>query len=317
MAEFQEETFEQSERRFEAQYEILEPTPLGEGTYGKVYKARNLKTSQTVAMKKMKLDTEDEGVPSTAIREIALLRELKHENVVRLLDVFCSTNKLTLVFEFADNDLKKYMKTAGASRGLSPPVVNTLGKQLCQGIEFCHAHRVLHRDLKPQNLLIDSQLRLKVADFGLARAYSLPVPKYTHEVVTVWYRAPEILLGSVLYSVPVDIWSIGCVMGEMATGAPLFAGDSEIDTIFKIFQKLGTPTEDQWPGLRELPDWKITFPKWQGKGWAAIRNASSQMGPDGIDLLQQLTNYDPKGRISARRALQHRYFTAAQAGVVR
>lgn len=287
-------------------FQIVEK--LGEGTYGKVYKARSTRTSQVCAMKKMKLDTEDEGVPSTAIREIALLKELSHENIVKLLDVFCTTNKLALVFEFVESDLKKYMKASGATRGLKPPVVLSLSLQLCRGIEFCHANRVLHRDLKPQNLLIDGQLRLKVADFGLARAYSLPVPKYTHEVVTVWYRAPEILLGSVLYSVPVDIWSIGCVTGEMATGSPLFAGDSEIDTLFKIFQKIGTPSTEMWPGVSGLPEFKLSFPQWKPKGWANIRNIASQVGRDGVDLLEQLTRYDPRQRISARRALQHRYF---------
>merc|ERR1719210_1555573 len=203
-------------------------------------------------MKKMKLDHEEEGVPSTAIREIALLKELTHENVVKLLDVFCSTNKLVLVFEFVENALKKYMK----GRQLAPMHIKGLAYQLCRGIEFCHANRILHRDLKPQNLLIDQRLRLKIADFGLARAYTVPVPKYTHEVVTVWYRAPEILLGSALYSVPVDLWSVGCIVGEMATGAPLFAGDSEIDTIFKVFQKLGTPNVEMWPGLTDLPEFK-------------------------------------------------------------
>merc|ERR1719277_1094163 len=257
-------------------------------------------------MKKMKLDSEEEGVPSTAIREIALLKELTHDNVVKLLDVFCSTNKLVLVFEFLDNDLKKYMKSLGNL--LLPKTIKMLACQLCKGVEFCHSNRVLHRDLKPQNLLIDTKLRLKIADFGLARAYSVPVPKYTHEVVTVWYRAPEILLGSQIYSVPVDLWSVGCVFGEMATGNPLFAGDSEIDTIFKVFQKLGTPNTEIWPGLAELPEFKATFPQWRHKGWENIRNTKAQVGTDGIDLLDKLMQYDPKRRLSARKALQHPYF---------
>merc|ERR1719183_2969730 len=176
-------------------------------------------------MKQMKLDAQEEGVPSTAIREIALLKELSHPNVVKLLDVFCKPNKLVLVFEFLENDLKKYMKALNGR--LTPSTVKNFAFQLCRGIEFCHASRILHRDLKPQNLLIDQRLRLKIADFGLARAFTLPVPKYTHEVVTVWYRPPEILLGATLYSVPVDLWSIGCVLGEMATGQPLFAGGTD------------------------------------------------------------------------------------------
>lgn len=301
------ENYEEAERRFESQYEVVEKVPLGEGTYGKVYKARSVRTGEDVAMKQMKLDTQEEGVPSTAIREIALLKELSHVNVVRLLDVFCKPNKLVLVFEYVENDLKKYMKSLPDGH-MSPAVVKNLGYQLCRGVEFCHANRIIHRDLKPQNLLIDQHLRLKLADFGLARAFVLPVPKYTHEVVTVWYRAPEILLGSQVYSVPVDLWSIGCILGEMATGAPLFCGDSEIDTIFKIFLKLGTPTEEIWPGLSTLPDFKPTFPKWPAKGWQNIRNTAAQVGLDGMDLLDKLMTYDPRTRLSARKACKHPYF---------
>merc|ERR1719203_513714 len=199
------------------------------------------------------------------------------------------------------------MKTK-PNRQLDPVTIKSLGFQLWRGIEFCHANRVLHRDLKPQNLLIDSRLRLKIADFGLARAYSVPVPKYTHEVVTVWYRPLEILLGSSLYSVPVDMWGVGCILAEMATGSPLFCGDSEIDTIFKICQKLGTPTSETWPGVTDMPDFKPTFPKWKAKGWDNIRNTKAQLGPVGIDLLEQLMVYDPRKRLSGRRALQHPYF---------
>lgn len=298
--------FEEEERRFEQRYEALEVKPLGEGTYGKVYKAIAKSSGKVVALKKMKLDAEEEGVPSTAIREIALLKELSHENVVKLLDVCCTPSRLTLVFEFLEHDLKKYTK--GLGRNLQPNEIKALTYQLCRGIEFCHSNRILHRDLKPQNLLIDNSLRLKIADFGLARAYTVPVPKYTHEVVTVWYRAPEILLGSQLYSVPVDMWSVGCIFAEMATGSPLFAGDSEIDTIFKVFQKLGTPTEDVWPTLGQLPDFKRTFPTWKPKGWENIRTTKQQVGEPGIDLLEKLMAYDPRRRWSARRALAHPYF---------
>merc|ERR1719181_2621405 len=191
---------------------------------------------------------------------------------------------------------------------LQPSQVRNFSHQLLTGVEFCHAHRIIHRDLKPQNLLIDANMRLKIADFGLARAFMLPMPQYTHEVVTVWYRPLEILLGSKLYSLPVDIWGVGCIFAEMATGAPLFPGDSEIDTAFKIFQKLGTPTEAMWPGLSELPDFKPTFPKWQPKGWRNIRNTAAQLGAVGIDLLEQLTRYNPGTRVPARGALQHQYF---------
>jgi len=304
MADGQEDNFEAMARSFEAKYEVCDL--LGEGTYGKVYKAKCSRSGGVVALKKMKLDSEEEGVPSTAIREVALLKQLNHRNVVELVDVFCSTKKMILVFEFVDNDLKKYMKAHG--RSLDPSTIKSFCYQLCTGIEYCHANRVLHRDLKPQNLLIDARGRLKIADFGLARTFSLPIPKYTHEVVTVWYRPLEILLGSQLYSVPVDMWGVGCIFAEMATGSPLFCGDSEIDTIFKICQKLGTPTQDQWPGLADCPDFKPSFPKWKAKGWENIRNTKAQLGAAGIDLLENLMVYDPRKRISGRRALQHPYF---------
>lgn len=304
-------SFEEYEKMFDSRYEKME-TILGEGTYGKVYLAITKSNGQSVAMKKMKLDSEEEGVPSTAIREVAVLKEISHENVVKLLDVFCSTNKLVLVFEYVDNDLKKYMRSVGCR--LLPATVRDLSHQLMKGIEFCHASRVLHRDLKPQNLLINKAMCLKIADFGLARAYQVPVPKYTHEVVTVWYRAPEILLGSMPYSIPVDIWSVGCIVAEMATGAPLFNGDSEIDTIFKVFKKLGTPTVAMWPELDELPEWKPTFPKWATKPWREVRNTYAQVGDSGIDLLDKVMVYDPRKRISARTALRHQYFTESVPG---
>ncbi|CAK0803935.1 unnamed protein product [Prorocentrum cordatum] len=141
-------------------------------------------------MKKMKLMEAVQGIPSTALREVALLKELNHENIVRLEEVFCSPKKLVLVFEYVEKDLKKYMRSLG--HPLTPAVIKSLTHQLCRGTEFCHANRVIHRDIKPQNLLIErldgGRLRLKIADFGLARAFTNPVPKYTHEVVTVWYR---------------------------------------------------------------------------------------------------------------------------------
>jgi serine/threonine protein kinase len=132
--------------------------------------------------------------------------------------------------------------------------------QMIAGLNFCHARRILHRDLKPQNLLIDRSGALKLADFGLARAFGIPVRTYTHEVVTLWYRAPEILLGQQQYSTPVDMWSIGTIFAEMVMKCPLYPGDSEIDELFKIFRTLGTPNEELWPGVSKLPDYKPTFP---------------------------------------------------------
>jgi len=280
---------------------------VGEGTYGVVYKARDNTTNQIVALKKIRLEAEDEGVPSTAIREISLLKELKNENIVRLLDIVHADQKLYLVFEFLDVDLKRYMEHASASGiPLTLDITKKFTHQLISGLLYCHSHRILHRDLKPQNLLIDKRNNLKLADFGLARAFGIPMRTYTHEVVTLWYRAPEVLLGARHYSTAIDMWSVGCIFAEMVCrGQPLFPGDSEIDQIFKIFRILGTPNEDNWPGVRQLPDYKPTFPQWSRQD---LPHVVPQLGDSGIDILTLLLTYDTAKRISAKRALLHPYF---------
>ncbi|KAK9766671.1 Cyclin-dependent kinase catalytic subunit [Basidiobolus ranarum] len=277
---------------------------VGEGTYGVVYKAKDRRTGEIVAMKKVRLESEDEGVPTTAIREISVLKELKHGNVVRLLDIEHNDTKLYLVFEFLDLDLKKYMDFVGAE-GMTPKLVKSFLYQLIKGMAFCHARRILHRDLKPQNLLIDKEGVLKIADFGLARAFGIPMRNYTHEIVTLWYRAPEVLLGSKHYATGVDMWSVGCIFAEMSNKRPLFPGDSEIDELFKIFRLLGTPTEEEWPGVTSLPDYKQSFPKWKGQ---SLAKAVPNLDPLGLDLLQKMFIYDPALRISAKKALAHPYF---------
>ena len=164
---------------------------------------------------------------------------------------------------------------------------------------------MLHRDLKPQNLLINREGELKLADFGLARAFCPPIRPLTHEVVTLWYRPPEILLGSQTYAPPVDVWAIGAIFVEMVTKRPLFPGDSEIDQLFKIFRQLGTPGEDVWPGVTQLQDWNPAFPQWPR---LEIKKMASSLGPDGLDLLEKLLLYTPKERISAKESLNHAYF---------
>ncbi|KAH8696230.1 putative cell division control protein 2 kinase [Talaromyces proteolyticus] len=311
-------------------YEKIEK--IGEGTYGVVYKARDLAHSnRIVALKKIRLEAEDEGVPSTAIREISLLKEMSDPNVVRLFNiVHADGHKLYLVMEFLDLDLKKYMEALPVSEGgrgkalpdgsnmnmnrmgLGEAMVKKFMAQLVEGVRYCHSHRILHRDLKPQNLLIDREGNLKLADFGLARAFGVPLRTYTHEVflfmqgrvVTLWYRAPEILLGGRQYSTGVDMWSVGAIFAEMCTRKPLFPGDSEIDEIFKIFRLLGTPDENTWPGVTSFPDFKPSFPKWRRDSNALV----SGLEPAGLELLEMLLEYDPARRISAKQACAHPYF---------
>ena len=168
-----------------------------------------------------------------------------------------------------------------------------------------HCHRIIHRDMKPQNILLDRQGHLKICDFSISRTYTIPLVNYTHEVVTLWYRAPEILLGSQLYSLPIDIWSVGCILAEMILKKPLFPGDSEIGQLYLIFQILGTPNEENFPDINQLPLYSSNFPKYHD---AKLKDILKGADPLLIDLISQMLVYDPSKRISAKAALEHPYF---------
>jgi cyclin-dependent kinase 3 len=208
----------QTENQELDKYQRLEK--LGEGTYGVVYKCKNKDNQMLVAVKRIRLENEDEGIPSTAIREISILKQLKHPNIVNLIDLIHGEKKLHLVFEFLDYDLKKFLDQNQGQ--LHPQLVKSYLYQMLDAITYCHSKRILHRDLKPQNLLIDKDGHIKLADFGLARAFGIPIKTLTHEILTLWYRAPEILLGQKEYSTPVDMWSMGCIFYEMAHRSKFF-----------------------------------------------------------------------------------------------
>ncbi|KAM5482206.1 negative regulator of the PHO system [Microsporum audouinii] len=277
---------------------------LGEGTYATVFKGRNRQTGEMVALKEIHLDSE-EGTPSTAIREISLMKELKHENIVGLHDVIHTENKLMLVFEYMDKDLKKYMDVRGDRGQLDYVTIKSFMHQLMRGIAFCHDNRVLHRDLKPQNLLINNKGQLKLADFGLARAFGIPVNTFSNEVVTLWYRAPDVLLGSRTYNTSIDIWSAGCIMAEMYTGRPLFPGTTNEDQLQKIFRLMGTPSERSWPGISQFPEYKPNFHVYATQDLRLILPQIDQLG---LDLLSRMLQLRPEMRISAAEALRHPWF---------
>lgn len=269
-----------------------------------VFKGRNRQTGDLVALKEIHLDSE-EGTPSTAIREISLMKELKHENIVLLHDVIHTENKLMLVFEYMDKDLKRYMDSQGNKGALPPPTVKSFMYQLLKGIAFCHDNRVLHRDLKPQNLLINNRGQLKLADFGLARAFGIPVNTFSNEVVTLWYRAPDVLLGSRQYNTSIDIWSAGCIMAEMFTGRPLFPGTTNEDQLHKIFRLMGTPSERSWPGISNFPEYRNNFPVYATQD---LRQIVPQVDQVGMSLMLSMLHLRPEMRITAAQALQHQWF---------
>ena len=277
---------------------------IGEGSYGVVYKATCKATGIIVALKKIVIG--NEGVPFSEMREISLLKELAHPNIVHLIDVEHSATRLYLVFEWLEMDLQKYMESLKTEDGMGHILVKSYTHQLLKGMAFCHSRGIIHRDLKPANLLINRQGELKIADFGLARTIQIPIRAYTHNVVTRWYRAPEILLGQRLYACPIDVWSIGVIFAEMINHRYLWPGDSEIEQLYQIFQTLGTPTEISWPGVSELPDYSEHFPKWQGS--SLKRTMRPTLDDQGFDLLQQMLHYAPVARISAKDALNHPWF---------
>mmetsp|Transcript_24475 Transcript_24475/g.33737 ORF Transcript_24475/g.33737 Transcript_24475/m.33737 type:complete len:326 (+) Transcript_24475:157-1134(+) len=283
-------------------YEIL--GELGRGAFSVVYKARNTRTRDVVALKEVTLSN---GLSSTILREIALLKDLSHDNIIKLRDVLRRGFEMQLVFDFLDSDLRVYMdNTPNFTEDQS--LIKSFLYQTLSGVKFCHSRSVLHRDLKPQNLLIDHQTRtVKLADFNLARVFRDPNQAFSHNIVTLWYRAPELLLGCTHYSTPIDIWSVGCIFAEMILGRSLFQASTEIELLFQIFGVLGTPNEENWPGVSELADFQPTFPQWRGIGLDAVLGESF-VDELGKDLLKSMLKYEPSSRVTAHEALQHEYF---------
>nr|XP_004573257.1 cyclin-dependent kinase 15 isoform X2 [Maylandia zebra] len=239
---------------FGAAHSYLSLEKLGEGTFASVYKGISRINGQLVALKVIRMKTE-EGVPFNAIREASLLKRLKHANIVLLHDIIHTRETLTFVFEYLQTDLAQYMIQHPG--GLRYHNVRIFMFQLLRGLCYIHSRRILHRDLKPQNLLISYLGELKLADFGLARSKSIPSQTFSSEVVTLWYRPPDVLLGSTDYSTALDIWGAGCIFIEMLQGAPAFPGVSdEFEQLQKIWEVLGLSSEDSWPGVSLLPNYR-------------------------------------------------------------
>ncbi|GLU06176.1 hypothetical protein SLE2022_232290 [Rubroshorea leprosula] len=286
---------------------------IDEGTYGVVYRARDKRTGEIVALKKVKMEKEREGFPLTSLREINILLSFHHQSIVDVKEVVVggSLDSIFMVMEYMEHDLKGLMESM--KQAFSQSEVKCLMLQLLEGVKYLHDNWVLHRDLKTSNLLLNNRGELKICDFGLARQYGSPLKPYTHLVVTLWYRAPELLLGTKQYSTAIDMWSLGCIMAELLSKEPLFNGKTEFDQLDKIFRILGTPNETIWPGFSKLPGVKVNFVKHQynllrKKFPATSFTGSPVLSDAGFDLLNKLLTYDPEKRITAEAALNHEWF---------
>lgn len=275
---------------------------VGDGTYGSVLQAINKKTNQLVAIKKMKKKfySWEECVK---LREVQSLKKLNHPNIVKLKEVIRENDELFFVFEFLDKNI--YELTKEQKKFLPEASIRKYTYQIVAGLAYMHKHGFFHRDMKPENLLLGSDDNCKIADFGLAREVRSR-PPYTDYVSTRWYRAPEVLLRSVKYNSPIDLWAVGCIMAELYTLRPLFPGSSEPDEIYKICSVLGSPSMKTWPeGMKLAATMNFTFPRF-------VKTPLSQLIPnaskEAIQLMTELLRFDPAKRPTAAQALQFSYF---------
>ncbi|PSN37361.1 Cyclin-dependent kinase 20 [Blattella germanica] len=278
---------------------------IGEGAHGLVLRGQHLITGQEVALKRVLLKKLEEGIPNSVIREIKALQEIDCEYVVQLLDVFPQGLGFVLVFEFMPSGLWEMLRDA--DNPLTVPQVKTYMIMLLKGVSYLHEHSIMHRDLKPANLLINKEGVLKIADLGLGRMFWAEHNRpYSHQVATRWYRAPELLYGARFYTEAVDLWAVGCIVGELLTNSPLFPGETDIEQLAIVIQTLGSPNPETWPGVTDLPDYnKITFPETKGVSWDHILPDCS---PEAFDLTGKFLLYNAAKRLRAKQALPHPFF---------
>ncbi|KZS97696.1 Pkinase-domain-containing protein [Sistotremastrum niveocremeum HHB9708] len=285
-------------------YQIV--SQVGEGTFGKVYKARNVISGMNVALKKIRMEQERDGFPVTAMREIKLLQSLQHNNVIRLYEMMVSQGQVHMVFQYMDHDLTGVLGQSQFT--FSDANLKSLCRQMLAGLAYLHHKGVIHRDIKGSNILINNRGELKLADFGLARFFNKRRrTDYTNRVITLWYRPPELLLGGTVYGPEVDMWSAGCIMLELFTKKPVFQGADEINQLDVLYKILGTPTSQIWPGVTDMPWYELVRPK------EVLRNRFREMfnkwlSPCGLDLAEGLLTYDPAKRLTAADALKSPYF---------
>lgn len=283
---------------------------IEEGSYGTVSRQKDINTGEVVAVKHFRMDnSETQGFPVTALREIQCLMEARHKHIVELREVVMRQPDadVYLIMDFEPHDLKTLQEEM--QEPFAPSEIKTLLLQLTDAV--CHLHNlhILHRDIKTSNILMNNRGELKLADFGMARYYGDPPPQMTQLVVTLWYRAPELLLGADTYDGGIDLWSIGCVFGELLTKNPLLQGKNEVDQLSKVFELCGVPTEESWPGFKRLPNAKsLRLPRTQQNVGAVIRARFPFLTAAGATLLTSLLSLNPARRPTAKEVLGDPYF---------
>ena len=285
-----------------SKYEVI--GIVGEGAYGVVYKCKNKDNGEFVAIKKFK-EVEDELVKKTMTRELRVLQMLKHDNIVEYKEAFKRKGNLFLVFEYVDKNLLELLQEH--PKGLDPSVIKKVIYQLCKAIRYLHELNIVHRDIKPENLLVDSNLKLKLCDFGFARTIKKNYEKLTDYVATRWYRSPELLITSGYYGPEVDYWAIGCIMGELADGDPLFPGDNEVDQLIVIQKVLGKLPDHQYELFQGNPGLKGKVPDFS-KPETLERRYMGKLSKPAISFMKMLLNPDPKQRLKGDAIFAHPYF---------
>jgi len=286
-------------------------TQVGQGTYGKVYKAVEKRTQRQFAMKRLRLDSSREGFPVTAAREIQILRLCRHPNIVRLCEIVVAKSEVYMALEYVQNDLAGLLLNKELE--IAPSHAKSLIKQVLRGVAFLHEHNIIHRDIKGSNVLVNGRGGVKLADFGLAKLVKPEPPnvRYTNRVISLWYRPPELLLGAEHYSYEVDVWGVGCLLVELFLRAPLFYGKDEVSQIMAIFAIMGPPPAD-WPEHAELPWTPLirslapTGPKPQFRLDRIF--AGPGVTPACYELATQMLVMNPANRLTAKTALAHPYF---------
>jgi len=282
---------------------------VGEGTYGIVYRARDTKTNELVALKQVRMEKEKDGLPVSGLREISILMSCKHENIVPLKEIAVgkSLDNIFLVMAYCEQDLASLLDNM--QKPFSESQVKCIMLQVFKGLQYLHENFIVHRDLKVSNLLLTDKGCLKIADFGLARLYGVPLKPMTPKVVTLWYRSPELLLNSKTQTTAIDMWSAGCIQGELLGHKPLLPGRSEINQLDLIIDLLGTPNVQIWPEIEDLPSLKEFTLKAQP--YNNLKQKFPWLSQAGLRLLNFLFMYDPHKRATADECLQSTYFKEA------